>query len=225
MKQTAISLILLCSMLHLRTLADNSSGGDKLFCPLVKIEAERLPDLNIPRNAHSAFCINGEVTVVGGHTISFIPTATAEYFKDGQWHLMNTEYTHDNAACVVLHSGKVLLAGGHAEPMGVGRTYSVEEYDPTTHSFRGFSCLNRKRTLATGMELDSGRVVFAGNWYEDDALELFDGDRTCSYAKDVTIDRASPYLLRTSDNDVLVLGNGGTHGEMLRSDVIDRLKG
>lgn len=53
-------------------------------CPQVKIQAERLPDLNIPRNAHTAFCVGGEVTVVGGHTKSFIPTATAEYYKDGE---------------------------------------------------------------------------------------------------------------------------------------------
>ena len=88
-------------------------------CKMVKITAERLPDLNIPRNAHATFCVNGEVTVVGGHTKSFIPTATAEYYKDGEWHLIETEYPHDNGMCVVLKSGKVLLAGGHAEPMGV----------------------------------------------------------------------------------------------------------
>lgn len=192
---------------------------------LQRIEVERLPDLNIPRNAHSAFCVNGEVTVVGGHTTNFIPTATAEYYRDGQWHLMEMHYAHDNGICVMLSSGKVFLAGGHAEPMGIGQSFAVEEYDPATHTFRGFSCLDQKRTLATGIEVDSGRVAIAGNWYSDDALELFDGDRTCSFAKDVTIDRASPYLLRISDNDVLVLGNGGTHGEMLRSDVVDRLKG
>ena len=29
-------------------------------CSFVKIEAERLPDLNVPRNAHAAFCINSQ---------------------------------------------------------------------------------------------------------------------------------------------------------------------
>ena len=194
-------------------------------CPMVKIEAERLPDLNIPRNAHAVFCVNGEVTVVGGHTKSFIPTATAEYFKEGMWHLIETEYTHDNGACVVLKSGKVLLAGGHTEPMGVGQTYPVEEYDPATHSFRGFCCLNRKRTLAVGAELDNGRVVVAGNWYADDGIEMFDGDRDFSSVKDVSVERASPYLLRISYDDALILGNGDVHGDMIFSDVVDRLKG
>ena len=193
-------------------------------CRVIKIQAERLPDMNIPRNAHAAFCVNGEVTVVGGHTKSFIPTATAEYFKDGEWPLMKTEYPHDNGVCVVLKSGKVLLAGGHAEPMGVGQTYPVEEYDPATHTFRGFSCLNLKRTLAMGAELDSGKVVVTGNWYAGDGIEMFDGDRDFSFVKDVSVGRSSPYLLRISD-DVLILGNGGLKGETLQSDVVDRLKG
>ncbi|MBR4729680.1 MAG: hypothetical protein IK075_05415, partial [Prevotella sp.] len=194
-------------------------------CKMVKIVPERLPDLNIPRNAHATFCVNGEVTVVGGHTKSFITTATAEYFKDGKWHLLDTEYPHDNGICVVLKSSKVLLAGGHAEPMGVGQSYPVEEYDPATHTFRGFSCLSTKRTLAVGAELDSGKVVVTGNWYADDGIELFDGDRDFSRMKAVCVGRATPYLLTTSDGDVLILGNGGIHGEILFSDVVDRLKG
>ena len=194
-------------------------------CKVVKITAERLPDLNIPRNAHNIFCVNGEVTVVGGHTKSFIPTATAEYYKDGEWHLMDTEYPHDNGMCVVLKSGKVLLAGGHAEPMGVGQTYPVEEYDPATHTFRGFSCLSTKRTLAVGAELDSGKVVVSGNWYAEDGIEMFDGDRNFNHVKGVSVGRATPYLLRTSDDDILILGSGGTHGEALFSDMVDRLKG
>ena len=68
--------ILLLVLIPQASLADD--------CPRVKIKAERLPDLNIPRNSHSAVCINGEVTVFGGHTTNFIPTQTAEYFKDGE---------------------------------------------------------------------------------------------------------------------------------------------
>ena len=162
-------------MLVLPLSAIASADSVVTVCPEVKIAAERLPDLNIPRNAHAIFCVNGEVTVVGGHTKSFVPTATAEYYKNGKWHLMETEYTHDNGVCVVLRSGKVLLAGGSAETMGVGQTYPVEEYDPATHTFRGFSCLSTKRTLAAGAELDSDRVMVTGNWYGDDGIEMFDG--------------------------------------------------
>ena len=75
--------------------------GTRSACPLVKIEVERLPDMNIPRSAHSVFCVNGEVTVVGGHTTNFIPTATAEYYRDGQWHLVETAFPHDNGISIV----------------------------------------------------------------------------------------------------------------------------
>lgn len=224
-KQITRWILALVLILTVPVMVESQVPDGKAICPMMKIEAERLPDLNISRNAHAIFCVNGEVTVVGGHTKSFIPTATAEYYKDGEWHLIETEYPHDNGLCVVLKSGKVLLAGGHAEPMGVGRTFPVEEYDPETHTFRGFSCLSMKRTLAVGAELDSGKVVVTGNWYDEDGIELFDGDRDFSRVKGVTIGRATPYLLRTNRDNALILGNGGTHGELIYSDVVDRLKG
>lgn len=214
--KNALSIILL-AILPLMAWAED--------CPLVKIAAERLPDLNIPRSAHSAFCVNGELTVVGGHTTDFVPTATAEYYKDGEWHLVKTAYPHDNGICVGLSSGKVLLAGGHEKPLGIGQTFPVEEYDPKTHTFRGFSCLDTKRTLATGIEIDGGRVVVAGNWYAGDSIEVFDSDRRFHFVKEVSVERASPYILRIARDDVLILGNGGIHGETLQSDVVDRLKG
>lgn len=202
-----------------------SQTGDGKTCPMVKIKVEKLPDLNIPRNSHSAVCLNGEVTVFGGHTTNFIPTQTAEYYKDGKWHLMQMAYPHDNGLCVVLKSGKVLLGGGHAESMGIGQTYPVEEYDPETHTFRGFCILSMKRTFASGAELDSGRVVVSGNWYASDGIEMFDGDRSFSPVKDVTTPRSVPYMLRTSDGDVMILGNEDQHGKPICSDLVERLKG
>ena len=210
-------LFLLMLLLPMVTMAANQ-------CPMIHIEVERLPDLNIPRNGHSAVCVNGVITVFGGHTTNFVLTPTAEYYKDGEWHLMDMAYPHDNGLCMVLRSGKVLLAGGSAEPMGVGQSYPVEEYGPEAHTFRGFSIMSRKRTFASGVELDSGRVIVTGNWYADDGIEMFDGDRTFSHVKDVTIGKASPYLLRTSDGDVLILGNESSYDKPVSSDRIDRLK-
>ena len=215
------------SVLFLIAHADVVSTVDdsQQICPMVKIEVERLPDLNVPRNGHSAVCLNGEVTVFGGHTTNFVLTPTAEYYKDGEWHLMEMAYPHDNGLCTLLRSGKVLLAGGSAEPMGVGQTYPVEEYDPATHTFRGFCILSMKRTFASGAELDSGRVVVAGNWYAKDGIEMFDGDRTFSLVKDAITAHSVPYLLRTSDGDVLILGNEDPYGKPICSDQVERLKG
>ena len=209
----------------LMSVVARASTDSKTSCPMVKIEAERLADLNIPRNGHSAVCVKGEVTVFGGHTTNFVLTPTAEYYKDGEWHLMEMAYPHDNGLCLMLRSGKVLLAGGSAEPMGVGQSYPVEEYNPETHTFRGFCILSMKRTFASGIELDSGKVVVTGNWYAGDGIEMFDGDRSFSPVKDVTIGRALPSLLRTSDGDVLILGNESPYDKPISSDRVDRLKG
>ena len=78
--------------------------------PMTKIVPQRLPDLNIPRFCHGTFFADGELTVTGGHTSSFVPTPTAEFLKDGKWQVLQMAYTHDDGLCVPLRNGKVLLA-------------------------------------------------------------------------------------------------------------------
>ena len=194
-------------------------------CPVIKLEAERLPDLNIPRSGHSIVAANGEVTVIGGHTTNFVPTPTAEYFKDGEWHLVETAFTHDDGFALPLSSGKVLIAGGHSQNMGIGQSFEAELYDPESHTTEGFASLNTKRCLASATELDSGRVVISGNWYHDDAIEMFDGRRSFLPVKDVTQDRCTPYILRTAKDDAIIIGGYGSKGETISSPVADRLKG
>jgi hypothetical protein len=108
----------------------SAQNKQEAACPVVKLEAERLPDLNIPRSGHSIVVVNGEVTVIGGHTANFVPTPTAEYFKDGKWHLVETAFTHDDGFALPLSSGKVLIAGGHSQNMGIGQSFEAELYDP-----------------------------------------------------------------------------------------------
>jgi len=204
-------------------------------CPVIKLEAERLPDLNIPRAGHALFYANGELTVAGGHTNGFVPTPTAEYFKDGEWHTMQMTYTHDVGIAAVLKSGKVLLAGGCEQPAGIGQTIHAEIYDPQFHTFRGFGNLQRGRVWASVLELDSGQVVIAGNWYAQDGIELFHehqsdkGDnvhkRSFTYIKDVSTQRSNPYIFRMADGDALILGNNSTRGDTLHCTFADRLKG
>lgn len=204
-------------------------------CPVVEMEVEQLPDLNIPRAGHALFYANGELTVAGGHTVGFVPTPTAEYYKDGEWHAMQMTYTHDVGISVVLKSGKVLLAGGCEQPAGIGQTIHAEIYDPQSHTFRGFGNLQRGRVLASALELDSGKVVIAGNWYAQDGIELFHerqsdkGDnvhkRSFTYIKDVSAQRSNPYIFRMADGDALILGNNSTKGDTLHCTFTDRLKG
>lgn len=194
---------------------------------MVKIQAERLPDLNVPRTGHQTLFVNGELTVLGGHTTGFIPTSTAEYLRDGQWHTVPMTYPHDNGMAVLLKNGTVLLAGGHKDNLGVGQTFEAEIYNPATHTFGNYGCMDLKRSLSSAMEIDSGRVVISGNWYGKDGIELFDGLQNFSYVKNVSVARATPYILRTAPDNVLIFGSQGTRGQTLGDStaIVDRLRG
>ena len=195
-------------------------------CPEVKLQPKQLPRLNIPRSGHVVFVVNGEPTVVGGHTTGFVPTATAEYFRDGQWHLVETAYPHDQGFCVPLRSGGVLIGGGHAEPLGIGHIFSVEMYDPAHHSFKGFGCLDYKRCFATGTEIDSGRVVITGNWFRDsDNIELFDGQKYFTHVKQTSQKRSRPYVLRIAKDDAITFSSHDVYANPFDTIIVDRLKG
>lgn len=225
---------LLALMMLLPTMAMASSDST-IVCPEVRIEVEQLPDLNIPRAGHEVFCANGELTVAGGHTNGFVPTPTAEYLKDGKWHTISMTYTHDNAFSVVLSSGKVMLGGGSEQPLGIGQTFVTEVYDPLSHTFNGYCSMQRKRACPSALELDSGRVVVAGNWYANDGIELFEdksdtradynGKRLFTYLKDLAIQRAYPLIFRTAPDDALLFGGVGVKGDSIWTSTAYSLKG
>lgn len=193
-----------------------------------KLETEQLPDLNIPRYGHCTFIVNGELTVIGGHTTGFVPTTTAEYFSGGMWHTMHTVYAHDYGIVIPMKSGKVLACGGANEPLGIGQTYPAEWYDPTTHTFEGFGSMDMKRCNFTATEIDSGRMVISGNWFSDDCIELFDGHSTFVRVKDVAAKRSCPYILRTAKDNVMIFSSLDTkHTSGIRPDsiIVDQLWG
>ena len=191
----------------------------------VKLSVERMPDLHTPRGGCNIFYVEGEVVVVGGHTNGFIPTSTAEYFRDGAWHLMKTVYEHDDGFFVQLKSGDVLIAGGHEKALGIGQTFPAEIYHPSTHSFEGFGCLDMKRSLAHASLLGNGSVVIAGNWYAGDSIELFDGKKQFSFVKKVSQSRSCPHIFPTGPDDAMIFSSSDIHGNRFDSIVIDRLKG
>ena len=186
---------------------------------------ERLPDLNIPRAGHNVFYVGGELTVVGGHTSGFVLTPTAEYFSDGAWHLVPTVYHHDNGMAVVMSDGqKVLLAGGHDKNLGIGQSFEAEMYNSLTHTFEGFGSLERNRALAQGVELTDGQVLISGNHKDNDGFEVFDGKKSFSFVKDVSIWRSSPYILPIKTGDVISFGSVW-RGRFEPCDTVDRLNG
>ena len=201
---------------------------DTLGCKAVQIETEQLPDLNIPRYGHCTFFVGDELTVIGGHTSGFVPTATAEYFNDGAWHTVNTVYPHDHGIVIPMKSGKVLICGGCREPLGIGQTFTAEWYDPASHTCEGFGCMDMKRSNFSATEIDSGRVVISGNWYSKDGMELFDGQKTFSPVKEVAAKRSCPYILRTAADNVMIFSSLDTkHTSGIRPDsiIVDQLRG
>lgn len=224
-KRLLLFILWIISMLPTAVLAKGAVQTEQVGCPIVKVDAERLSDLNIPRSGHSAFVANGEVTVVGGHTSGFVLTSTAEYYKDGEWHLLETVYPHDGGFYLPLQSGKVMLAGGFKDNLGISQSFEVEMYDPVAHRFDGLGCLDQKRASATAVELDSGRVFITGNWYADDGMEVFNGHDRFLPLKSVRQSHYLPHLLQTSDGDVLVFSSYDNKGQTIDTIVVERMKG
>ncbi|MBO4599736.1 MAG: helix-turn-helix transcriptional regulator [Bacteroidales bacterium] len=191
-----------------------------------KLKVEPLPDMHTTRAGHSVFYAGGELTVVGGHTAGFVLTPNAEYYSNGVWHLVPTVYPHDNGMSVVLGDGqRVLLAGGHEKNLGIGQRYEAEMYNAKTHTFEGFGCLDRNRAFSQGVELNNGQVLICGNHKGNDALELYDGQKAFSHAKEVSTWRSSPYVLPIADNNAIVFGCVWRNQHFEPCDTVDRLKG
>jgi len=207
-------------------LAAKAGTADSSVVTMTPIQAERLPDLHVPRAGHCVFWVDGELMVAGGHTTGFVPTPTAEFLRDGAWQVQPTVYCHDQAFTLQLSTGEVLLAGGHAQDLGIGQLFSLERYDPKSRQFIGFGCLDTKRVFAQGTELDSGRVVISGNWYHDDAIELYNGEPQCQHVSSVAVERARPFVFRIAPDDAIILGAMGPRGEHIDNPiVVDRLRG
>lgn len=219
--------LLACSVAALFASAAMSAAGTapESRCPEVHIDVERLPDLNVARACHALFYANGEVVVAGGHTDGFVPTPTAEYFADGEWHLMDMVYTADFSLCQVLSSGKVLLAGGMAENLGIGQQWTMQTYDPATHTFTGFGCLDKKRSWPAGGMVDNGRVLISGNWYGSDAIGCYRGGWEVDSVKPVTQERKNPFIVRTSPDNAIIFGWVNTRGIEYDSIWADRFHG
>ncbi len=219
------TLILLFGIATLLPLAAQSQSNGVVQCPVVKVEAERLPDMNLPRFGHTVLCLNGEPTVIGGHTTNFVPTPTLEYFKNGAWHLVDMAFSHDDGCAVELSTGKVLIFGGHEKNLGIGQTFEAEFYDPNTRECEGFASTDTKRALASAMAMDDGRAVIAGNWYHKDDIEMYDGKGGFTHVKGVSIGRCSPYILRISKDDAIIFGGDDTIGQQITLPMVDRLRG
>lgn len=185
---------------------------------------ERLPDMNVPRNVHIAAFVNGELTVIGGHTTGFIPTNTAEYYRDGAWHLIDSYFPHDYGFGVVLSQEEILVGGGCAEAFGVGQTQGVELYNALTHSFFPLPIMDQRRTRPTAARLSDGTVVISGNWYNADYTSTYSVTKGPATIRKSAPQKVSPFIFQTSQDNAIIFSGIGSRDEKLEP-VAERLQG
>lgn len=201
--------------------AGNDAGRADEVLPMT---VERLPDLNVPRNAHTAAFVNGELTVIGGHTTGFIPTNTAEYYRDGAWHLIDSYFPHDYGFGVVLSPEEILVGGGCAEAFGEGQTQGVELYSALTHSFTPLPIMDQRRTRPTAARLTDGTVLISGNWYYADYTSTYSVSEGPATVRRSALQRVSPYIFQTSPDNAIIFSSVGTEDEKLEP-IAERLQG
>ena len=201
--------------------AGNDAGRADEVLPMT---VERLPDLNVPRNAHTAAFVNGELTVIGGHTTGFIPTKTAEYYRDGAWHLIDSYFPHDYGFGVVLSPEEILVGGGCAEAFGEGQTQGVELYSALTHSFTPLPIMDQRRTRPTAARLTDGTVLISGNWYYADYTSTYSVSEGPETVRRSALQRVSPYIFQTSPDNAIIFSSAGTEDEKLEP-IAERLQG
>jgi len=189
-----------------------------------RLRWERLPDLNTPRTGHQVLYVGDEISVFGGHSDGFVPVGTMEYYRGGAWHEIPMTWPHDAGFALPLRDGKVMLGGGCAEAFGIGQTWGVEIYDSENHKSTSLGILDRKRTMASAFALSDGRVIVSGNWYADDAVEVFQPQEKFVFLKETSEQRTQPYILQTGPEQILIFGGVGSRNEALRGRV-DRLEG
>lgn len=193
--------------------------------PQENLSWTRLPDMMLPRSGNPVYELNGELTAIGGHTTGFIPTATAEYFKDGKWHMVPTLYTHDYGYFLPLADGRAILGGGASESFGIGQTWSTALYNSATHSFSPMPIMDRKRSLCSAAEFTDGSIVVSGNWYAEDAIEAGGLGEVPAMVKKASQNRARPWMLLSGPDDMLIFSGWDEHGNLLEPPLVDRLAG
>ena len=224
MKRVFLSLFL-ALLLSCRQSPEVIQQGDIQFVPM---ESKRLPDLNEPRGGHALVWAGNHILAIGGHTTGFVPVSTAEYYQNGRWHTLPTNYPHDTPFALVLSDGDVLVGGGYESSFGVGQTWGVERYHPANHSFTPSATMNLKRAHASASELGNGQIVISGNWYATDITEIYNENK--QFEVEAWTDTASdyrsyPYILPMGNDNAWVIGTtwGSYGGSTLN--IVDQIKG
>ena len=224
MKRVFLSLFL-ALLLSCRQSPEVIQQGDTQFVPM---ESKRLPDLNEPRSGHALVWAGDHILAVGGHTTGFVPVSTAEYYQNGRWHTLPTNYPHDTPFALVLSDGDVLVGGGYESSFGVGQTWGVERYHPADHSFMPSAIMDQKRAHASATELGNGQIVLSGNWYATDITEIYNEKKVFDieiWTDTASDNRSYPIILPMGNNNAWIIGSTLDSYGGSTQDIVDQIKG
>ncbi|MBR6286835.1 MAG: hypothetical protein IKR18_07610 [Bacteroidaceae bacterium] len=183
-----------------------SVWGDNLIVD--SLRHERLADMSIIRKGHVSFVTpDGDIVVVGGHTLNYARTATAERLHGGVWSSISIDNYHDAAGVTTLPDGRVLIAGGYSSNTGNGKTNVCDIYNPTSNTFSQGANMAQQRAKCTCMASGIGnKVVIGGNWWNaDNNFEIWDEDGSHQLTQK-TGQMHSPYVAADGSGRVYVFG-------------------
>ena len=180
---------------------------------VTELKYEKLPDMKFSRMGHQIFASGDGLVVVGGHTTDYVPTKTAEIYRNGSWTELSIGSTHDNGFSAVLSDGTVMVGGGSSKSLGVGQSKAVDIYNPTTRSFTPGPDMSFARTLCKGLCIGN-KLYVSGNWYADDVMiDYYDGSSFKPVG--ITDGRNSPYMMPDKNGNILIFGIEDTYGNLI----------
>jgi hypothetical protein len=171
------------------------------------------PDMLTARMAHYTISLDdGRVAVIGGHGPDFVALSSIEILNTGQSEFTQvpTPSPMDGGAVIRLEDGTFIFAGS-ARDLGVAPGYAnANLFDPATGQVTALPAMNHARMNATGIQMDDGRVLVAGGWYDATSAtyaEVYDPvAQTWTDTGALVSPRSNPVLLPGLDGTVLVLG-------------------
>lgn len=180
------------------------------------LAATQLASLNEPRIT-PVLIVNGaeDYVVVGGHTTGFSRSKTAERYSNGAWTTIQENIYFDISAQVTFKDGRTLVAGGMRSGGGVGQIKSAAIYDPASNTFTSVSDMNVARGMERGALLKDGKVLIAGNWYNDGGqIEIFDPETSVFtlVGQSLGFETSAPFIFPTDDGGAVIVSQYDIHG-------------
>jgi len=121
--------------------------------------------MSLPRSDFAAVDLpSAKVLLVGGRTSATADTATVDLYDPGANTTKAAASMHiarQGESATLLHSGKVLVAGGSATPGGMALA-SAELYDPVADSWTAAASMAQQRRDHVAVLMNNGKVYVTG---------------------------------------------------------------